>query len=264
MTRSRRWFLSTLGAGAAFAALPEVSPFIELFGFPGGRRGGIDPSIEALLLGRDPGGPFVAHAETFVTEGTAKQLMAAPGALIEMLDRQGFRPDFSDSPDYSNASQCRKNYEGKVDEWQRRGLKDYTPVGRPASDTDNSIMVAGTVEGRRLVEAEGATQYQDYPAVTLSGYDPGAVLAGWRLLTDVYNFSTSHAAQGLTAIDKRSVTVNEGVAAIRYETPVSAVVHVPRPPRKGRLGGRSRGVVFAHNKKDRQNPNRIYYAEVFI
>jgi hypothetical protein len=51
---------------------------------------------------------------------------------------------------------------------------------------------------------------------------------------------------------------------VRYETPVSAVIHIPRSPRNSRLGGRSRGVVFAHNKKDRDNPNQIYYAEVFV
>lgn len=263
MERSRRWFLSALGAGAAFVALPEVSPFIEILGF-GGRREGVDPSIEALLLGREPGGPFVAHAETFVTEGTAKQLMDAPGALLEMLDRQGFDQTFSNRPDYSDASQCKDNYKSQADGWQRRGFKDYTPVRRPEANRDSSIMVAGVIEGRRLVEAEGATQYQGNPAVALSGGDPGAILAGWRLLTDAYSFSRAEAAQGLTAIDKRSVTMNQSVGAMRYETPVSAVIHVPRPPRNSRLGGRSRGVVFAHNKKDRDNSNRIYYAEVFV
>lgn len=264
MGQSRRWFLRTLGAGAAFVALPEISPIIEMVSLPGRKGGGCDPSIEALLLGREPGGPFVAHAETFVTEGTAQQLMNAPAALLTMLDRQGFGRTFSSRPDYSDAAQCKGNYECEVGAWRRRGFGDYTPVKRPAADRDNSIMVAGTIGGGHLVEAEGATQYQGQPAVTLSGNDPGALLAGWLLLAEQYNFSRREAAQGLTAIEKRSVTVNEGVSAVRYETPVSAVIHVPRKSRNSRLRRPSRGVVFAHNKKDRDNPNRIYYAEVFV
>lgn len=264
MARSRRWFLSTLGTGAVFLALPEVSPIIEMISFSGGRRGCVDPTIEALLLNRNTDGPFVAHAETFVTEGTAQQLMSSPGALIEMLDRQGSPRSFSNRPDYADAAQCKRNYESHGDEWQQRGFTDYTPINRPTADRDNSLMVAGTVIDRHLVEAEGATQYQDYPSVALSGNDPGALLAGWRLLAESYNFSRKEAAQGLTAIDKRSVTVNQGQSATRYETPVSAVIHVPRAVRNSRLGGRSRGVVFVHNKKDRDNPNKIYYAEVFV
>ncbi len=264
MRRSRRWFLSTLGAGATFAALPEVSPIIEMISFPGGGRAGFDSTIEALLLGRDPGGPFVAHAETFVVEGTAKQLMSAPGALLEMLDRQGSDRTFSSRPDYTDASQCKGNYECEVQAWRQRGFSSYTPVRRPAADRNNSIMVAGAISGGHLVEAEGATQYKDQPAVSLSGNDPGAILAAWWLLMEAYNFSRGEAAQGLTAIDKRSVTVNQGQSAMRYETPMSAVIHVPRPPRHSRLSRRSGGVIFAHNKKDQDNPNRIYYAEVFV
>lgn len=264
MTQSRRWFLRTLGAGAAFVALPEISPIIGMIDFPG-RHEGVSQSIADLLLGREPGGPFVAHAETLVTEGTAKHLMTAPRALLEMLDRQGLGNNFSSRPDYTEASQCKKNYERKAEAWDRRGFSDYTAVRRPQADKDSSIIMAVKTDGsRHIIEAEGATQYQSHPAVALSGNDPGALLAGCGLLMEAYMLSRRQTTQALTVTEKRSVDVGEGQSAIRYETPVSAVIHVSRPPRNSRLGRRSTGVVFAHNKKDQENPNRIYYAEVYV
>lgn len=265
MTQSRRWFLRTLGAGAAFVALPEISPFIHMFNFPGGGRGGVEQSIADLLLGREPGGPFTAYADTFVTEGTARQLMDAPRGLLEMIDRQGLERSFSSRPDFTEASQCRKNYERKSESWAQRGFTDYTAVGRPVADKDISMATGvKTDAARRIVEAEGATQYQGHPAISLSRNDPGALLAGWWLLMEGYTLTRQQAAQALTAIEKRPVEVAEGQSGVRYETPVSAVIHVPRPPRNSRLGRRSAGVIFAHNKKDRNNPNKIYYAEVFV
>jgi hypothetical protein len=267
MRQSRRWFLRSLGAGAAFLALPEVSPLVELISFPGGGRRGLDPTIESLLLGREPGGPFVAFAETFVTEGTAARLMNAPEALLAMIERQGVDGRFSGRPDLSDASGCKGNYERKVDDWQGRGLPFYTKAARPAANRDSSLMGAGEIDSSgHLVRAEAATQYKAHPAVGLSGNDIGALLVGRALLDEHYRLSPGEAVQSLTAIERRPVTVNEGQSATRYETPVNAVIHVPRPLRNSRLprGRRSKGVVFAHNKNDRANPNQIYYAEVFV
>ena len=265
MGQSRRWFLRSLGAAAALVALPELSPVIELLGFHRGPRASLDPTIESLLLGREPGGPFTAYAETFVTEAPAAHLMAAPGALLAMIEQQGVDGTFSGRPNLSNASGCKKNYERKVDAWQRRGFPFYTKVGRPPANRDSSIIGAGEVDSSgHLVRAEAATQYQSHAAVSLSGSDLGALLVGRSLVGGAYNLSPGEGAQSLTAIEKRSVTVNEGQSATRYETPISAVIHVPRPLRNSRLGRRSGGVVFAHNKNDRNNPNRIYYAEVYV
>jgi len=265
MKQSRRWFLRTLGAGAAFAALPEISPIIGMIDFPGGRREGFEQTIADLLLGREPGGPFVAHAETHVTGSTAKRLMDSPRALLEMIERQGLERNFSSRPDYTEAAQCKENYKRKADGWGNRGFTDYTAVHRPQADTDASLIMAVKTDGsRHIIEAEGATQYQSHPAIALSGHDPAALLVGWWLLEEAYTLSRRHATQALTAIEKRSVEVDKRQGAMRYETPVSAVIHVPRAPRNSRLGRRSAGLVFAHNKKDQVNPNQIYYSEVFV
>jgi hypothetical protein len=205
--------------------------------------------------------------ETLVTEGTAAHLMNAPNALLAMIEQQGVDGRFSGRPDLSDASGCKGNYERKVDGWQGRGFPFYTKVGRPAANRECSMMGAGEINSSGyLVRAEAATQYKAHPAVALSGNDIGALLVGRSLLGEAYRLSPGEATQSLTAIEKRSVTVNEGQSATRYETPVNAVIHVPRPLRNSRLprGRRSGGVVFAHNKNDRANPNQIYYAEVFV
>jgi hypothetical protein len=264
MERSRRIFLQTLGVGVALVSLPEISSVFNLVSFHTGVDDDLEATLKRLLLGQDGSGAFVAHADTYITQGSPQQLLSAPSALVNMLDQLDIDRRFSDSVNYDDASQCRKNFESKEETWRQHDFDAFTDVKRAPADHDVAMAVGGKIESSHLSHAEGATQYQQYPAITLAENDPGVLVAAKWLLDEHYTPSGKDLAQGLAVIDTKHVDMDDGQTSKRYETPVSSIVHIPRARRNSPLGRRAIGIVAAHNKKDPSNPNNIYYADLYV
>lgn len=258
MRQSRRRFIGSLGAGIVFLSLPEVSPVLRLLNPLGGKDEELADTIHRLLLGESPGGPFVARAETNMFVRGPQPLLPATTGLLKMLDSQGFSRSFSNSVNNDDADQCKEQFERQEDQWRRQGFQAFTKVHRSTVDNQVALGVGGNIDSNNnLVEAAGATQYQDSPAVPLTKHDPVSLLVG-KWLTQ-RNLSAKEIAQSLTPTEKKNVTLDSGQVATRYETPSSAVVYIPQPRRDSGIRN-AVGVVAANLKKD---PNNIYISDLF-
>jgi hypothetical protein len=258
MGQSRRLFLQTLGAGVAVVSLPEISSILNWFSLPGGPDEDLAATLHRLLLGQGAGGAFVAQADTYVTEGPPQQLLDAPSALLNMLDRFGLEKSFSERVSYLDASQCEPHFKRQEETWRQHGFDAFTDVKRPLADNHVAIAVGGNIDSNHnLTTAAGATQYQAHPAVPLVNHDPGVVGAAWWLLHK--NSSEKELAQRLAVIEKHNVAMDDGQTATRYETPVSASVYIPRPRRNSRVSN-AVGIVAANHKSD---PSNIYFADLY-
>jgi hypothetical protein len=260
MKQSRRLFLQTFGVGITAVSLPEVSSLLNWFSFPGGPDEDLSVTIHRLLLGPRAGGPFVAYADANITLGEPQRLLSAPSALLKMLDSLGFNRYFSDRVGYEDAAQCRDNFEAQVTEWRspRYGFSSFTDVKRSASDEDVAVAVGGNIDSNNnLTQAAGSTQYQGLPAVALVKNDPIVAVATKWLLEK--NLSGKELAQALAVTRKSEVAMDGDEKAMRYETPVTASVYIPRPPQQSRVEN-AVGVLAAHLKKA---PNNVYVAEMY-
>ena len=258
MAQNRRVFLKTLGVGMAIVSLPELSPVLNFFSLPGDLNEDLVTTLERLLLDRQPGGSFVAHARTDLIEAEPYKLVGAPAALLGMLDDMGLDRRFSSCMAYHEASQCRLNFETEEAKWRGTNFNSFTGVKRPRADHDVAIAVGGNIDtSSNLVNAAGATQYQNLPAVSLDKLDPDVTRAVKLLLSD--NLSSSEGIQALAVTDKRSVTIDHNERATRYETPVSSSVYIPHARRTSRVNN-AVGLLAANSK---QVPNRIYIADVY-
>jgi hypothetical protein len=219
-----------------------------------------------LFLGdAAPGGPFVAHAETVITESTPQQLLSSPSALIGILEKLGVAKTFSNRVDYAEASQCRQQFESREGEWRKRLGEDavYTSVQRSPSEKDVAILVGGNINptSRTLHHAEGAVQYQDKPAVRLAGRDPGVIYAAPAVVGEHMGLSNKELARAFALVEpSKPIEMDNGQRAHRYETPVNSVVHITRPRSNNRVGSRAVGVLAVSNKRD---PSNIYFADLY-
>lgn len=258
MAQNRRIFLKALGAGMAVLSLPEVSPFLNYFCLPGSSDEDLVATLERLLLGREPGGPFVAQAKTYLVEAEPYKLLGAPAALLAILDEMGLDRRFSNCMAYHEASQCRSHFESQEAKWRGNNFNSFTGVKRPRSDHDVAIAVGGDIDtNSNLVHAAGATQYQNFPAVSLDKLDPDVTRAVSLLLGD--NLSSAEGTQSMAVIDKRDVTIENSERATRYETPVSSSVYIPHARRTSRVNN-AVGLLAANSKSA---PNKIYIADVY-
>lgn len=258
MRQSRRTFLGSLGAGIAFLSLPEISPVLRRLNPLGGPDEALADTIHRLLLGEGAGGRFVARAEAKMFLARPYQALSANTALLKMLDNHGFDRSFRRTVNYDEAEQCKGEFERQEDQWRKQGFGAFTKAHRSTIDNHVAFGVGGNIDSNsNLVEAAGATQYQDNPAVPLVKHDPVSVLAGKWVLQG--NLSAKEVAQALTPIEKKNVTLDSGQVATRYETPASTVVYIPQP--RGDSGIRNAvGVVAANHKKD---PNNIFITDLF-
>lgn len=258
MRQSRRMFLGSLGAGIAFLSLPEISPVLRLLNPFGEPDEDLADTIHRLLLGESAGGPFVARAETKMFVAQPRPLLPASTALIELLDSHGFDRTFRNCVNNDEADQCTEQFERQEDQWRKQGFEAFTKVHRSNVDNHVAFGVGGNIDANsNLVEAAGATQYQDNPAVPLVKHDPVSVLIGEWLLKR--NLSGKEVAQALTPTEKKNVTLEGGQVATRYETPASAVVYIPQP--RSDSGIRNAvGVVASNLKKD---PNNIFISDLY-
>lgn len=268
MTESRRRFLQVLGAGLLLPALPEIStlsiPPFDFLTLPGDDKDQIDETLDRLLAGGRTGNPFVANAQVYLTEVGPQQLLDSPSALLNILDNLELGKSFSNRVSYREASQCLRHFQAHEAVWRGR-FDSFTDVGRAPADRDVAYLVAGNITPNNyLGEAQGASQYRGNPAVALMDDDPGVVLAARSLLYQNYTPTQKELAQSLALTDRRPITLDDGQVGTRYETPVNSFVHVPRTRRANRTGRRSRGVVIAHNKRDRRNPNNLYYSGLYV
>jgi hypothetical protein len=239
-------------------SLPEISPVLGLLNPLGGTDEELADTIHRLLLGEGSGGPFIARAETTMTEGEPQPQYDTPTALLKMLDNQGFDRSFSANPDNDEADQCKGEFEIREDSWRRQGFNAFSKIHRSKVDNHVALGVSGNIDtNSNLIKAAGATQYQDQPAVDLVGVDPSVALASALLLNE--NLSEKEVAQALAFTGKRHVSMEGGQVASRYETPVSASVYIPRPRRSSRVSN-AVGVIAANLKKE---PNRIYFADFY-
>ena len=258
MKQNRRMFLGSLGAGIAILSLPEVFPVFRLFNPLGGPDEELTDTIHRLLLGEGTGGPFVARAESTMFVGRAQPLLPPTTALLKMLDAHCFNRQFSSTINNDEADQCTEQFERQEDQWRRRGYSAFTKVHRSGVDDDVAFGVGGNIDANsNLVEAAGAAQYGDKPAVALTKHDPITMLAGmWLRRKDM---SPKEVVQALTPTEKTNVTLASGQDATRYETPASNVVYIPQPRRDSGVRN-AVGVVASSLKKD---PNNIYIADLF-
>jgi hypothetical protein len=258
MRQSRRMFLGTLGAGIAFFSLPEISPALSLLNPLGGPDDDLADTIHRLLLGHGSGGPFIARAETTMSERDPQPLYDAPTALLKMLDSQGFDRSFSGNPNNDEADQCAGEFEAREDSWRKQGFNAFTKIHRSKVDNHVALGVSGNIDdSSNLIKAAGATQYQDKPAVDLVGHDAPVTMATMWLLDK--NLSGKELAQVLALTEKRNVSMESGQLATRYETPVSAGVYIPQPRQSSRVRN-AVGVIAANLKKE---PDRIYFADAY-
>jgi len=258
MAQNRRVFLKALGAGMAVLSLPEVSPFLNYFSRAGGPEEDLAATLERLLLGRELGGPFVAQAKTYLVEAEPYKLLGTPAALLGILDDLELDRRFSNCMAYHEASQCRAHFESQEAKWRRTSFNSFTGVKRPRSDHDVAIAVAGDIDtNSNLVQAAGATQYQNFPAVSLDKIDPDITRAVKLLLSD--NLSGTEGTQALAVIDKRDVAIDDSERATRYETPVGSSVYIPHARRTSRVNN-AVGLLAANTKR---TPNKIYVADVY-
>lgn len=271
MDEQRRWFLRTFGAAATMLALPGVStldPFnssiFDWFSFPVDPAADGESPLDRFLLGRRSGNPYIVQAQVCLKTGSPQQLLDTPSALLNILDQLNLQKSFSGRVGYQNASGCRQNFQNQEARW-RNNFASYTDVQRAPANRDVAYLVAGNISNSsHLVAAEGSTQYQGEQAIALSGDDPGILVAAKSLLAESYNSSQGEAAQSLAVTSTRTQTTDDGQTAMRYETPTTSILRLPPSRRAGRSGRRSRGAVIAHNKKDRRNPNNVYFAELYV
>lgn len=266
MIQSRRIFLQALGAGIAVISLPDVSSIFGLLPSVATAEEDIAAALRKLFLGDDAGrGPFVAHAETIVTESSPQQLLGSPSALMGILEQLGIQKTFNSRVGYDEAAQCRSNFEVKESDWRKRLGEDaiYTDVRRSPSDKDVAVLVGGNVNrsNNTLYYAEGAVQYQQNASVPMTGSDPGVILAAPAVVREHVGMSNKELAQSFALMaTRRAVEMSEGQRAYRYETPVSSVIHIPRPRRNNRVGVRAVGVIAVSNKRE---PSNIYFADLY-
>lgn len=259
MPQNRRVFLKTLGTGIAIVSLPELSPVLNFFSLLGGPDEDLATTLEGLLLNRQPGGPFVAHAKNYLVEAEPYKLLGAPAALLGILDDMGLDRRFSSCMAYHEASQCRPHFETQEAKWRGSNFNSFTGVKRPRSDNDVAIAVGGDIDtSSNLVHAAGATQYRSFPAVPLDKLDPDITRAVKLLLND--SLSGLEGTQALAVIDKRNVTIDNSEHATRYETPVSSSVYIPHARRTSRVNN-AVGLLAANSKKV---PNKIYIADIYV
>lgn len=266
MRQSRRIFLKTLGVGAAFVSLPEISCIFNLF--PSRRASDEDlaATLCGLFGGSTIGGPFVAYAGSIVTEASPQQLLGSPSALVSIMEMLGVEKNFSDRVGYGEASQCRPHFESQEEEWRRKlgGDAIFTNVRRSPSEKDVAVMVGGKVgpAGNTLERAEGAVQYQHKPAVLIAGRDPGVLLAASTAARDHIELSAKSLARSYALVEPaKPVEMDAGQSARRYETPVHSVVYIPRARRNNKLGSRAVGVVAVNYKSA---PENIYFADLYV
>lgn len=259
MKQNRRIFLGSLGAGIAILSLPEISPVLRLLNPLGGPDEALADTIHRILLGESTGGPFVARAEANMFVGRAQRMMPASTGLLKMLDLQGFDRRFSSTINNDEAEQCKEQFERQEDRWRRQGCDAFTKVHRSTVDNRVAFGVGGNIDANsNLVDATGAAQYGSEPAVPLEKHDPFAVIIGKYLHEG--KLSAQEVAQALTPTEKKNSTLDGGQVATRYETPVSAVVYIPKP--RPNSGVRNAvGVIASNLKKD---PNNIYIADAFV
>ena len=267
MRQSRRVFLRALGTGVALVSLPEISSIFNLFPSGSATDGDLEASLRRLFLGdAGRGGPFVAHAETFITESAPQQLLGSPSSLIGILEQLGVEKTFSGRVGYGEASQCRSHFESQEEDWRKRlgGDAVYTNVQRSPSERDVAILVGGKVNAadNTLVGAEGAVQFQQKPAVRLAGRDPGVIFAAPAVVRSHVDLSAKELARSYALVEPSTpVEMDDGQSARRYETPVSSVVHIPRARRNNRVGSRAVGVLAVNYKRD---PTNIYFADLYV
>lgn len=257
MRQSRRRFLVSLGAGAAFLSLPEISPVLRLLKPSGGVDESLADTIHRLLIGESPGGPFVARAEANMFLASPYPFLSTEAGLLKLLEGHGFDRRFFGNVNNDEAAQCKGEFERQEDQWRKQGFEAFTKVHRSTVDDHVALGVGGNIDANGiLAKAAGATQYQSNPAVPLVKHDPVSLGAGEWLLHRY--LSPKEVAQALTPIEKKDVTLDSGQIATRYETPSTAAVYIPQ--QRPDSGVRNAvGVVAANLKKD---PNNIFITDL--
>jgi hypothetical protein len=269
----RRRFL--IHAGAAILAAPTIST-LKPFNFSNlgllelaedSTEGGsdlaypVDRTLERLLERHHGGNPFVAQASMASPVGSYVgdvKVLSAPVALWTIFDHLELPKSFSNRVDYREASQCRQNFERHESEL-RRHYSSFTNVERSPADRDVAFLAGGNIDSRNVLQsAQGASQFRNYRSVGLSDDDPGLVLAASALIHQDYAPNRQEVAQSFAVTHRRPQPLGDGQSGTRYETPVHSVIHDPRPRRNF-----PRGVVFAHNKKQRDRSN-LYYAGLYV
>jgi hypothetical protein len=181
-------------------------------------------------------------------------------ALFHVLDRLTLSTDLYRGVDYREAAGCRGNFESLENSW-RPYFTSFTGVKRAPADRDVAYLVANNLNVPDSNAAVGATQYRDAPAVSLREDEPGVALAASLLLGANYNLSGRETTHSLAISKKEHGHQNVNgqlVPYTRYETPSISFVHYPRHRRF------PKGVVVAHNKRDRRDPNNLHGAGLYV
>lgn len=266
MQQSRRVFLSALGAGVAFASLPEIPSVFGLFSSGPAADEEIGDTLRRLFHGVGAGGgSFAARAETVVKESDPQQLLGSPSALMGIFEQLGVDNSFGSRVGYDEAAQCRSNFESREQDWRERLGEGavFTNVRRAPSDRDVAVLAGGKVNraNNTLYYAEGAVQYQQKPSVRLADHDPGVILAAPAVVQGHLRMSDKELAQAFVLTEApASVAMGDSRSARRYETPVSSVIHIPYPRRNNRVGSRAVGVLAVSHRSD---PGSIYFADLY-
>lgn len=271
MNEQRRWFLRTFGAAVTMLSLPGISTLnlfnssiFDWYSFPADPDSDGESALDRLLSGGRSGNPYIAQAQSYLIQGSPQQLLDAPSALLNILDQLDLPKSFSNRVCYANASGCTPNFQNQEARW-RNSFASYTDVKRAPADPDVAYLVAANFGGSgHIVRAEGSAQYQGNPAVAVSGYDPGTLVAAKALLSEHYSFPRREAAQSLAPTGMRLLETDDGQTAVRYETPAASILRVPTSRRARQLDRRLRGAVIAENKKDRRNTNKLYFAQLYV
>jgi len=269
----RREFFRVAGAGAlAAVAMPALahvraSTPLSLLEGPSGPAVAsldelpvVDRTIERLTLKAGGGSPF-AYIDQVGTNMGILRLLDAAASLLTIIGELGLSNSFSTRPRLTEASQCRRHFERHHEYWANY-YRYFTHVERVRADRDVAFMFTGNTDSSNYVQpAQASTQLGSTPAVAIAGDDPGVLLAASTLLKQQYALSDRDVAHNMALVKKEALPLGDGSYGTRYETSSVSIMHDPRPRRNVR---RSRGMVAVHNKRDRRQPNNLYYAGVYV
>lgn len=264
MVARRRFIIS---AGAAMLAAPTLStlktfnlPFLNSFDFfDATARSGtgevypVDRTLDEMMRESRGGNPFVAQANTRTIPVGSMRVLAAPAALLDILDNLRIERDFSDRIGYCNAAHCRTQFAQDEAVLRRRRFNAFTDIERSPIDKDVAYLVGGNIESAStLQDAAGATQFQGNNSVMLTGNEPGIVRAAAALFHEDYNPTSQEVARSFAVTSKEAWPERDGTrVGTRFETPVLSFIHDWRTQANAPLG-----TLIVRNK---QRAERIAY-----
>jgi hypothetical protein len=224
------------------------------FSYSGGKVPQLDPKLDHLATQLITSLKSAGGASTFAG---VLNLLNATSSVATVLDWFGYEGGFSKNPSFDKARECETCMRNAKKHLRGRASV-HTDVVRPEGKLDDvSLMVSGNLSVQGVINIVQHTgQYLDYRAVPLRNVESGLLVAASNLLREYYPLDERLKPYSVTAIDNRTVSVASH-SATRIETPVSTILHIPT---LSQFPEYDKGIIFAHLKLDKNNPDNIRWA----